>query len=264
MTSAWVPPRSSYHLRIFAVSLVLVVLALAALLFGVEIEAVAPATGTITARDVREVRTVVAGLVEHRLRPGDEVPAGQTLATIRDDDLRSRFQEVEDQIKERESRGEPDTALLRERERLRERLRLAVLRVPEGDCSWLVLEVPDAPLQAVRPGDVVAVIVPVDPQTHQPRDLVARLNVDEKHWGSVAVGQRVRVHSAVHNHRLHGHVEAKVEHLEPLGEPAGRGDRQFHALAPIASAPFPLPLGSSFQAEVVVGRKLVYRVILEH
>jgi hypothetical protein len=228
MSAAWVPPRATYHLRIFVLSLLLIVLFLAVLLFGVEIEAVAPATGIITARDLRELRAPVGGLVEHRLRPGDELAAGAVLATLRSDDTSTP------------------------------------LHIPADNGPWLVLEVRAAPLSAVRPGDVVAVVVPVDPQTHQPRDLVARLDVDEKHWGSLAVGQKVRLHSAVYNHRLFGSAEARLDRLEPYAEPAAGGERRFHALAPVTQAPFALPLGSSFQAEVVVGRKLVYRVILEH
>ena len=43
-----------------------------------------------------------------------------------------------------------------------------------------------------------------------------------------------------------------------------QGTRRFHALAPITRAPFALPLGSSFHAEISIGRKPVYRIILEH
>jgi len=228
MSEAWVPPRATYHLRVFVISLLLIVLFLAVFLFCVEIEAVAPATGIITARDVRELRAPAGGLVEHRLRPGDELATGAVLATLRADDAATS------------------------------------LHAPQDTGPWLVLEVKAAPLSAVRPGDVIAVVVPVDPQTHQPRDLVARLDVDEKNWGSLTVGQKVRLHSAVYNHRLHGSAEARLDRLEPFGEPAANGARRFHAVAPVTQAPFPLPLGSSFQAEVIVGRKLVYRVILEH
>jgi hypothetical protein len=93
---------------------------------------------------------------------------------------------------------------------------------------------------------------------------MARLDVEEKHWGAIAIGQPVRLHSGVHNHRLHGVAEGRIERLEPYGEATGHGERRFHALAAVTATPFALPLGSSFQAEVVVGRKLVYRVILEH
>lgn len=263
MTAAWVPPRATYHLRVFAVSLVLVVLFLAALLFAVDVEAVAPATGVVTARDLREVRAPVAGLVEHKLRPGDELASADVLATVRNDDLRARLRIVQDQLNEAQSRGDPTTALGHERDHLQAQLASAVLRVPEGG-PWLVLEAKAAPLSAVRAGDVIAVIVPLDPQTRQPRDLVARLEVDEKHWGSLETGQTVRLRSAVHNHRLHGAAEARIDRLEPCGEAAGNEGRRFHATAAVTSVPYPLPLGSSFQAEVVVGRKRVYRVILEH
>jgi hypothetical protein len=74
----------------------------------------------------------------------------------------------------------------------------------------------------------------------------------------------VRIKSAVHNHRLHGHAEATIDRLEPAADTGADSDRRFHAQAPFTRVPFALPIGSSFQAEVVVGRKPVYRIILEH
>ena len=64
MTATWPPPRPTCHLRVFAVCLSLVALALLTMLFGVQLEAVVPATGTITAKNLIEVRTRLAGLVE--------------------------------------------------------------------------------------------------------------------------------------------------------------------------------------------------------
>jgi hypothetical protein len=301
--------------------LLLVVLCLAGLLFGVDMEAVAPATGTVTARDLQDVRAMLAGQVEpgwfegsvirpgkgllavrtdaqgngrvepaagptaavlhfewsegghvfpvqnvrfHPLQPGDELWPGQIMAAVRADEIRFQLQRLEDQIKEKESRGDSTMALERERDRLRYQLERAVLKVPESGNLWLTLETRVVPLQAVNAGDVVAVIVPVDPQTRQPLDLVARLDVDEKHWGHLAAGQTVRLKSGIHNHRLHGHAEARIERLEPSGEAGPDGERRFHARAPITTAPFVMPIGSSFQAEVLVGRKPVYRIILEH
>jgi hypothetical protein len=320
MSSSWVPPRPTYHLRVFAVCLALVFLCLAILLFGVEMEAAAPATGTITARDLHELRALVAGLVEpgwyegevlrpgqallavrldaegngrvqpgvagaaavlhfewtdqgqifqvqnvrfHRLQPGDTLWPRQVLASVRADEIRLLIARLEDQIKEKESRGAGTEQLAQERERLRYQFDQALLRVPDSGDLWLTLESRVAMHQAVAAGDVVAVIVPADPQTHQPLDLMARLSVDEKHWGLLAPGQSVRLKSGVHSHRLHGHAEARIERLEPAGQ-AVESERRFQALAPITSAPFVLPIGSSFQAEVIVGRKPVYRIILEH
>lgn len=318
MTSSRVLPRRSYHLRVFAASLALVVLCLSGFLFGVSMEAVAPATGIITARDLREMRTLQGGLVEpgwhegeisqptgevlhtrldaqgdgvtdpaagksqpirhyqledgrrlredglhfHRLQAGDELWPGQVLAAIRADDMRLRLRHLENQ--EDDSSATDRTRLRLEQMRLRQQLEQAMLRVPAGSDPWLTLEVRAAPLQAVQAGDVIAVIVPIDPQTRQPRDLIARLDVPEKHFGDLRPRQLVRLYSAMHHQHLDGGAEAQIERLEPWGKPAADGERHFHALAPITRAPDFLPLGSSFKAEIVVGRKTVYRIILDH
>lgn len=235
--SSWTPPRPTYHLRVFAISLAMVFVALAAFLFAVRMEAIAPATGVITARELQDVRVPHAGLVEpgwydektfHRLEPGAELSPGQALATVRPESK------------------EPQ-----------------VLRVPDGSSRWQVVSVHATRGQAVKAGDLLARIVPLDPETGQPRDLLARLEFEEKHVGDLAIGQPVRLASTMYNARLHGHAEAVLERLDPTGEPTAASDPRFHAIARITHAPFRLPLGSTFKAEVVVGRKTVYRIILE-
>jgi hypothetical protein len=43
------------------------------------------------------------------------------------------------------------------------------------------------------------------------------------------------------------------------------GSAPFHALAPLQqSGDLKLPVGSTFKAEIVMGRKVMYRIILEH
>jgi len=273
MTATWSPPRPTYHLRVFAVCLTLVAAALLVMLFGVQLEAVVPATGTITARDLIEVRTRLSGLAEpgwyegqrfHRLEPGDILQPGQALATVRDEVLRLQLQRVEDRLKDMPERGDAYDALIRERDRLRDYQAQGILRAPASGACWLVTAVRVAPLQKVDAGDVLAVIVAADPVTHLPTDLVARLDVDERHWANVAPGQTVRLSSNSFNPRLFGHAQARIDRLEPLGEAQPSGERVFHALAAITQSPFVLPLGSSFQAEVLAGKKPVYRIILEH
>jgi hypothetical protein len=288
MTTSWKPPRPTYYLRTFGICLVLVVLCLTGFLFGIRMEAVVPASGIILARDQEEFRSPMTGLVEpgwyegeivasgsaplrvrldaqgdgstdpaagskkrvrayqladgrnlaktgvcfHRLQPGDELWPGQVFAQVRTDQILPRR---------------------------------AVLRVPDKGGPWLTLEVPVARGQRIQAGDVIATLAPLDPRTHQPRDLIAHLDIDEKHFGDVAPDQVVRLHSTISNHRHHGHATARIERLEPWGKPAGAGQRRFHALAPVQESPGqPLPLGSTFKAEIVVGRKLMYRIILEH
>jgi hypothetical protein len=302
---------------VFAGSLALVAAALAGLLFGVSLEALAPATGTVTARDLTEVRAALAGLVElgwyegqidrpegaplavrldgqgngrtdptaggphlvghgewyhdgrrlpvrptgfHRLQAGDDLWPGQPLAAVHNADLRARLGHLDDQIKELESRGESTLLLRRDRDRLRERLAQAVLHVPAAGDRWLAVAVPAEPGQAVRPGDPIAVIVPVDRHTGQPLHLRVRLEIEEKHWADVRPGQAVRLQSAVYNHRLYGHADGRIDRLEPAAD----GSHYMHAEAAVTAAPFALPLGSAVRAEVLVGRKPVYRIILEH
>ncbi|MCS6850620.1 MAG: HlyD family secretion protein [Gemmataceae bacterium] len=324
MTSSWVPPKATYHLRVFAISLALIVGGLMVLLFGVSLEAVVPAHGVISAQDLCELRAPLAGLIElgwfegtierpvgeslrvrldghgngliephaaawrnvwhnqldddgqrlavrdtrfHRLEPGDELWPGQVIGWIRSDELQHRLGAVEDQIRELESQGTTKVSLVRERDRLRELLGRAVLHVPNQREAWMCVEVPVRSGQAVDPGDLIATVVPIDPSSRQPLDLVADLAVEERHWGDVRPGQTVRIFSNVFNHRIHGIVEGRVQRLDPWGRPADDGtdeEREFRARALIGAAPFALPLGSTVKAEIVVGPKPVYRIILEH
>ncbi|MBL8793271.1 MAG: HlyD family secretion protein, partial [Planctomycetia bacterium] len=229
MAAAWVPPPPSYHLRVFAVSLALVAVCLVGFLFGVRLENVVPATGRITCLDIHEVRAPAAGLVEpgwyegdgeqlpsvpgarfHRLQPGDVVRPGQPLAIVRAEAIRVQVQRLEDEIARLGGQGEAVEKLKRELGGLRQRWRQGVLRAPDTADSWLVLEVPVTPLEKVEPGDLLATLAPADPQTRQPTRLVARLDVAEKHWGGVAVGQTVRLWSNVSNPRLHGAADAVI------------------------------------------------------
>jgi hypothetical protein len=312
-SAPWVPPRPAYHLRVFAVSLAAVVLSLVFFLFGVSLEAVTPATGTIQARDQQELRTPIAGLVEpgwyedtlaandqpvavrldrqgdgltdpavgpsrtvhvnsegkpfHALRPGDALWPGQVAAVVRPDYGHHQLTQIEESLRLLEDRGDSG-ALLGQvralRDLVRQQFSQAVLRAPDTAERWLALNVRVSPAQAVQAGDVIATLVPLDSQTGQPRDLVTRLDVEESHSGFVEAGQTVRLYSPMYNQRLHGWAEARIERLEPHGEVMANGERHFHVWAAVTHSPFPLRLGSSCKADIVVGRKPVYRIILEH
>ncbi len=284
MPSEWVPGRPLPRLRVFLLSLVVLFLCLLAMLFGVQLEAVVPATGIIIARNLQAVRARIGGLVEPGWHEG-QIEANGQLLTVRLDaegngisdpaagPVRLIRQEgLQNELKTDETRPAVQNRqfhILRPGDVLWPGQPLAsignsTIRTPDTARCWLVLEVLVSPLQQVNAGDVLARIVPADPATHEPLDLVARLEVDERHWASVKVGEEVRLASALHNPRLAGHAEAKIERLEPWGERGPDEGRRFHALAPITKAPFTMPLGSSFHAEISIGRKPVYRVILEH
>jgi hypothetical protein len=278
-------PRT-YYLRIFLICLLVVVVCLVGFLFGVRMEAVVPATGIIQARAQQDFRSPLTGLVEpgwheaevpsgsatlrvrldsqgngttdprtgpalpvrswklsdgrgldqltlrfHRLQPGDELWPGQVLAEVRTDELLPRR---------------------------------AILRVPDTGDLWLALRVRVDRGQRTTAGDILATLAPLDPATRRPRHLIAHLDIDEKHLGDIAPGQTVRIYSTMFNPRHHGHATAVIDRIEPWGKAAG-ATRQFHALAPLEDSPdLSLPLGSTFKAEIIVGRKPMYRIILEH
>jgi hypothetical protein len=281
VTTAWVPPRRTYHLRIFAISLVIVVIALIAFLFLVRMEALMPATGVIAARGQEEVRTPSAGLVEPgwyegtiagkiRIRvdgqgngiadPAEVTPLVITKYKLKDgqavdpDSLTFHKLTAGDELW-------PGQPLADVRSADENRVR-AVLQVPAAG-HWLVLKVYPDNRQAVAAGDPVALVAPLDPATHQPKSLIAILDVHEKHTGELEPGQAVRIFSTMYNQRLHGHANGIIERVEPLGEPLPGGERRFRAIAAVTNAPFNLRPGSSFKAEIIVGRKQVYRIILE-
>lgn len=199
----------------------------------------------------------------HALQAGDEVWPGQVLARIRADDLHLQMHKLKARLEDLESRGESGREVMAEYHLLKDRLEQSVVRAPLTAEPWLVLKVFASPLQAVKPGDPIALLAPLDPQSRQPRELVALLEIEEKYAGELQPGQALRIYSTMHNHRLHGHAEGKIERLEPLAEQGPGRERLFRALAVVSHSPYPLRPGSSFKAEVVLGRKPVYRIILE-
>jgi multidrug efflux pump subunit AcrA (membrane-fusion protein) len=242
MTTASASSRRGRYLRIFLASLGVLLVGLAIFLFGVTMEATATATGHVTARGVVELRSPIDGLVEpgwynsgrfHRLEPGDEVRPGQLIATVHP------------------SAWWQGTSI-------------AKITAPQGEELWLVAAVEHEPGQAVRAGQRLATLVPLDPETHRPRELLARLEIAEEHAAEITPGQQVRLYSNLYNHRVHGTFVAVIERLEPVAGIGGDGKRYFQAVALIESPALPLLLGSGVKAEILLGRKRVYRIILEH
>ncbi|HYT90240.1 MAG TPA: hypothetical protein VEL76_16150, partial [Gemmataceae bacterium] len=169
---------------------------------------------------------------------------------------------LDGRLKDLEARGRPVEGLRGERDALVQHLVRGALRVPESHTLWIVLKVHVEAGAAVKPGDAVALVAPLDPSTRQPLDPIVHLEINDKHCAEVAPQQTVRLSFAMYNHRHHGYAEAVLERVEPLGETIG-GERRFRAVAAVTQAPFPLRPGAGCKAEIVVGRKRVYRIILE-
>lgn len=319
MSTAWVPPRPTYHLRVFVICLVIVLLCLVGFLFGVQMEAIVPATGIVQARDQQDVRAPLAGLIElgwcegkltdaasgspaarldregngstdpahgkglpirafkvtdgrqvpkeslrpHALQAGDVLWPGQVFARVRADDLELRVRRMQGRLADEEKRGGATQETKEELATLEGLLARTTLAAPEGSDSWLVLKVHVDAGASVKAGDPVVLLAPLDAVSHKPRDLVVQLQIPEKHGGELQLGQDVRVYPHMYNQRLHGHADARIDRLEPLGEPSANGERFLTAVATITQTPFTLKLGSGCKTEIIVGRKRVYRLILE-
>src|SRR5581483_322492 len=226
-----------------------------------------PAAGEVQHFQAYKLKNGVslAGMVLsfHKLQPGDRLWPGQVLAQVRADDLHEQILRLQGRLDDLKNRNESGHEVLARLQFVKEQLARATLWAPEDGQPWLVLKVLAPHLVGGEAGAPLALIAPIDPVTPEPRDPVAILEIAEKHLGEVAVGQEVRLASAVFNQRLHGHAEGCIDRIEPLGEPGPNGQRVFRARALITRAPFPIRPGSSFKAEIIVGTKQVYRIILE-
>lgn len=251
-------PRPARHLQVFAICLVVLVAALGVFLFGVKMEDTAPGKGVITSGKLSEIRAPQAGQVEltaqqnHSIKlhdtidvplaPGLEFPRGHRLAWLHPAGSNDRKQAIP------LCAAEPIPA-----------------DVPEGEVSrWRVVEVLVRDGDFVHPAQPVVRLVEFHPKTGEFLLPLVRLDIEEKHFGEVAVGQEVRIYSNMYHHRTHGVGRGRIERLEPFGEPGPNGSQVFHAWVAITESPFPLKLGSSVRAEVLLGRKPTYRIILEH
>jgi hypothetical protein len=229
------------HLRVFLVSLAILLLGVGVFVFGVSMESTATANGWVTARGTREVRAPGNGLVglaprdppTADLSPGDVIGPGAVLATVRPAEGTQGMNPV-------------------------------TVSAPVTDGLWLIAKVDVVTGQAVQAGQPLMTLVPVDARTRRPRELLARLEVSEEHVVEVKEGQKVRLSSNLYNERVHGTFSAVVERIEPMAEAGRDGKRRFHVLAVLEASDRPLLLGSGLKAEIVLGRKPVYRIILEH
>ena len=295
--------KPTYHLRAFVACLTVILIALISVLFGVHMEAVTHGTGLVKVRDLLELRAAQAGLAElgwyetefpcsdsrmirvrldrqgngmsdpsqgdvrkfhrfccpegsllssdkipyhfHKLESGDRLWPGQVMGSIRPQDLWQNLGQMLSPAAGLTPTSNP-------------------LGWPTSNPGWQVLKVCCEPGQAVRPGDVLAWLAPIDPVKGEALAWIAHVDVPEKHAAGLEKGLEVRLISVMYNQRLHGHAEGVVEKVEPLADAADNGDRRFQVQIKITQAPFQLHHGMSVKAEIILGHKRVSRIILEH
>jgi len=277
------------HLRLFALSLGVILVTLVGVLFGVRMEAVAHATGTIEIGDAVELRAELAGLAEVGWYEGEVLCSGNLVRVRVDrqgngmsDPAQGSGRKVE-HFRCPEATSLLTPAMLRFHklesgdhlwpgqvvghvqgdDLLARFLGLAAVLAPSDGELWQVLKVGCSQGQAVKPGDTLALLAHIDRVKNQPRGWIAKLEIPEKQCAGVQTGQEVRLYSTMYNPRLHGHADGVIEKVEPIAEPAANGERHFLAQVRIVSAPFTLYHGSSVKGEIVLDHKRVYRIILE-
>lgn len=231
------PPR---HLHVFGISLLLIVGALVLFLFGVRMEAIAPATGVVTSPQIVTIRATKSGIIEK---------AGASAVNIAPDS--DTFLQGGTEIARIRPIGDTNPKSI------------TAVRLSADFPSWLVLEVHFADGQRIQEGDPIVTVYPMSADgvvVHHP----VRLEIDEKNFGAIEPGQEVRMTSNMFSHRSHGVARGVIERLEPMGVEGPNGIRKFHAWVNVKESPFELKLGSSVKAEVIVGRKKTYQIILEH
>lgn len=234
--------RRPRHLRVFLISLGVLCVGLAVFVFGVSMEATATARGHIVASGVVEVRAPNAGRI---------VPDWR-------DEARKEFPKPGDHLK----KGSGPLAV--QPIPTVEGMTFPTLSPPDDEELWLVTAVHVQPGEVVSAGQRLMTLVPLDPQTKDPRELLVLLEVNEEHAAEVRPKQKLRVVSNLFNERTHGKLEAEVLSIEPTAQIGDEGKRRYRVLARLEDRPISLLLGSSVKAEIVLGMKPVYRIILEH
>src|SRR5262249_36384184 len=158
---------------------------------GVKMEATAPATGVVTSDRLVQFRAAKSGRVKlvapfqvsdsaiaQPLAVGSFVGGGKEIVRIVDSETESTFV------------------------------------APNSATKWTVVELPTSDGHRVQEGELLASLVPVDPETNAVIDPVVRIEIDEKQFGYVEPGQEVRLFSTMYHHRTHGVAKGIIDRLE--------------------------------------------------
>jgi hypothetical protein len=223
-------PKRPKHLHVFGISLLVMLVTLMFFLFAVSMEAIVPGTGVVMSRGAVELRAQDSGTWEPIAEAliGSEIGGGTMLGYVRNGSASFEVQ------------------------------------APVSRKRWVVLETPASPGQRVVAGNALVSLAPLEDEGDRIADIYLRVEIEEKSFGDVRVGQDVRLQSNMHTYRAFGHATGKIDRLEPMGEAGNNGNRRFHAWVRVESSPFPMLIGGSVKAEVIVGQKRTYQIILEH
>jgi membrane fusion protein, adhesin transport system len=174
----------------------------------------------------------------------------------------------EERVKAASDLAETEQQLIK----LEDRLDRLVIRSPsEGVVQELA---PKSPGEVIRPGDLVARIVPTD------RELVAEVHIDPKDSGHVRVGADADIRLATYDSAIFGQVRGKVEYISattfspPPGQPTSPGQNSaesyykatIHLLQDhvgTGNLTHPITPGMVLQANIKTGSKSIIRYMFK-
>ena len=149
------------------------------------------------------------------------------------------------------------TVLEQQVQRTRETLVLFQIVAPDKGRIVRVEKLRGEPVQR---GELVLVLSPDDR-----RRIVFR--VPERDSVKVATGQMVRIYSPLFPYRQYGVADGEVYMVKNWAEAndtgqTGSSGLSYEVRVYVTDAPYVLPLGSSVQGEIMVGKKQVFRILL--
>jgi membrane fusion protein, adhesin transport system len=131
---------------------------------------------------------------------------------------------------------------------------------------------PKSPGEVIKPGDLVARIVPTD------RELIAEVHIDPKDAGHIHVGADADLRLATYDSAIFGQVRGKVEYLSattfspPAGQAPGQGSAEPYYKATIqllqdhvssGTTTYPITPGMVLQAHIKTGSKSIIRYMFK-
>ena len=189
-------------------------------------------------------------------------------SSVSEAEAKARQKLSEDRVKAASDLAETEQQLVK----LADRFTRLLVRAPsDGIVQELI---PKSPGEVVRPGDLVARIVPTD------RELMAEVRIDPKDSGHVHVGADAEVRLATYDSAVFGLVHGKVEYLSattfspPAGQPVSQGQntaepyykatiRLLQDHVGSGAIRYPIKPGMVLQAHIKTGSKSIIRYMFK-
>jgi len=142
-----------------------------------------------------------------------------------------------------------------ERTELQAEIERHSVRAPEAGTVTLILK--RSPGEMARKGDDLFHIA------HGRRRFV-RLFATERQYHRIARGQSVLMTSPAFDRLRHGHIRGTIVHtaIEAETSPTGESEKVYRVIASIDHTPQPLMLGTSIDAEIILRRAPLWRLLL--